>query len=364
MSAIVFATGGTTADARTVEHPWENYQFVTSAAAQALGPLFNDLKVRAVANCLTAGNLWGGFLFAHEICRHLGVKYYPFASVVEHDALSEAVSVGNIDTIICLPSFAERLLTPARKIQLASVRNIFYLGEMFPDTLVDKAQALLPGVIIKPLAYTSQETGPVGFQCAHLSGSHYHIYDHIELVHSSHGGEFNVTVRYPEKKHLLNHTMGDVGILERNFRCPCGQTGDVLHLHGRIPTSRNILGTSISIHEFALVLSEGSGRLVSDTDLQLVEVDHHEHGLGLVLMVSERVLNSFDAIDTWLKSSPLISELISDSLYFHVFIADKRSFLTSETTHKIKTFIRTQTRPVEDKASYLVIKDVDNHQGT
>ncbi|ECX7631550.1 hypothetical protein NBF03_004277 [Salmonella enterica] len=158
--------------------------------------------------------------------------------------------------------------------------------------------------------------------------------------------------------------MGDVGILERNFRCPCGQTGDVLHLHGRIPTSRNILGTSISIHEFALVLSEGSGRLVSDTDLQLVEVDHHEHGLGLVLMVSERVLNSFDAIDTWLKSSPLISELISDSLYFHVFIADKRSFLTSETTHKIKTFIRTQTRPVEDKASYLVIKDVDNHQGT
>ncbi|EHU4633251.1 hypothetical protein KY827_004621, partial [Salmonella enterica] len=65
MSAIVFATGGTTADARTVEHPWENYQFVSSAAAQALGPLFNDLKVRAVANCLTAGNLWGGFLFAH-----------------------------------------------------------------------------------------------------------------------------------------------------------------------------------------------------------------------------------------------------------------------------------------------------------
>lgn len=80
-------------------------------------------------------------------------------------------------------------------------------------------------------------------------------------------------------------------------------------------------------------------------------------------MVSERALNSFDAFDIWLKSSPLISELISDSLYFHVFIADKRSFLTSETTHKIKPFIRTLTSPVVDKASYLAIKDVDSHHG-
>lgn len=355
MSAIVFATGGTTTDARTVEHPWENYQFVTSAAAQALRPLFRDLQVRTVANCLTAGNLWGGFLFAHEICRHLEVKYYPFASVVEHDALCEAIYVGTIDTIICLPSFAERLLIPERKAQLASVRNIFYLGEMFPDSLVVKTQKLLPGVCIKPLAYTSQETGPIGFQCTHLSSTRYHIYEHVDLVCSPVSGEFSVTVKYPGQSHLLDHTMGDVGVLERNVLCPCGHTGDVLHLHGRLPTSRNILGTSVSIHEFARVLSEDSGP-VSDTDLQLVEVDYEDQGLGLVLMVCRRSQLSANTIGDRLRSSPLIRELINDALYFHVFIADKRTFLKSESTHKIKPFIRTRCRPAEENASCLKIK--------
>lgn len=355
MSAIVFATGGTTADARTVEHPWENYQFVTSAAAQALRPLFRDLDVNAVANCLTVGNLWGGFLFAHEICRHLAVKYYPFASVVEYDALCDAVCASSIDTIICLPSFAERLLIPDRKAQLASVRNIFYLGEMFPDSLVEKAQKLLPGVCIKPLAYTSQETGPIGFQCTHLSGTCYHIYEHVDLVCSPVSGEFSVTVRYPGQRNLLNHTMGDVGVLERNLLCPCGHTGDVLNLQGRIPTSRNILGTLVSIHEFAHVLSEGSVS-ICDTELQLVEVDYEEQGLGLILMVCQTLQLSADTIADRLKSSPLIRELINDALYFHVFIAEKQMFLKSETTHKIKPFIRTKFRPAEENASCLILR--------
>lgn len=72
MSAIVFATGGTTADARTVEHPWENYQFVTSTAAHALRPLFRDLQVRTVANCLTAGNLWADFCLPMKFAVILG----------------------------------------------------------------------------------------------------------------------------------------------------------------------------------------------------------------------------------------------------------------------------------------------------
>ncbi|WP_338625859.1 hypothetical protein [Agarivorans sp. OAG1] len=356
MSAIVFATGGTTGNARIVEHPWDNYQFVTSSAAQVLRPLFMDLQARTVANCLTAGNLWGGFLFAHEICRHLGVKYYPFASVVEHDTLCEAICTGNIDTIMCLPSFAERLFSEKRKEQLASIRNIFYLGEMFPDSLVEKIQKLLPDVCIKPLAYTAQETGPVGFQCSHLSGTHYHIYDHIDLVCSPVSGELSVTVRYPGQSPLLIHSMGDVGVLERNAQCPCGHMGDILHLQGRIPTSRNILGTSISIYEFTRVLSEGSDHSISDTDVQLVEVDYEEQGLGLVLMVCQRSQVSAETISERLKLSPLIRELINDALYFHVLIAEKRTFLKSESTHKVKPFIRTRYQPAEENAVCLVIK--------
>ncbi|ECG1392285.1 TPA_asm: long-chain fatty acid--CoA ligase [Salmonella enterica subsp. houtenae serovar 45:g,z51:-] len=356
MSVIVFATGGTTSKARTIEHPWENYEFVISRAAQALSPLFSGLEVHSVANCLTAGNLWGGFLFAHEICRQLRVRYYPFASVVDCEALCEAVSADAIDTIICLPSFAERLLVPERRTQLASVRNIFYLGEMFPDTLVAKAQRLLPGICIKPLAYTSQETGPIGFQCMHISGNHYHIYKHVNLVQKQPGDEFSVTINYPGRSHLLDHSMGDVGDILRGNTCPCGYTGDSIHLQGRIPTSRNILGTSISIHEFVRTLSDISAGTLTETDLQLVEVEDQAQGLGLVLMVCCNNLIASDQISERLKSSSLIRELINDASYFHVLIAGKHEFLKSETTHKIKPFIRTRIRPAEKTESCLVIK--------
>lgn len=356
MSVIVFATGGTTSNARTIEHPWENYEFVISKAAQALSPLFRELKVYSVANCLTAGNLWGGFLFAHEICRQLRVRYYPFASIVDCDALCEVVGTDAIDTIICLPSFAERLLVPERKAQLASVKNIFYLGEMFPDTLIAKAQRLLPGVCIKPLAYTSQETGPIGFQCMHLSGNHYHIYKHVDLVRKQLSGEFSVTINYPGQSHLLDHSMGDVGDIHKGNTCPCGYLGDSLNLQGRVPTSRNILGTSISIYEFARTLSEISTEPLTDTDLQLVEVENQEQGLGLVLMVCSRSRIASDQISDRLKSSSLIKELISDALYFHVYIADKRAFMKSETTQKIKPFIRTRLPPADESVTCLVIK--------
>lgn len=309
-----------------------------------------------MANCLGAGNLWGGFLFTHEICRLLRVKYYPFASVVDSDTLCESVDAFSINTIICLPGFLERILLPERKDQLSAVRNIFYLGEMFPESLIEKAQRLLPGVCIKPLAYTSQETGPVGFQCSYLVGNQYHIYEHVGLWRNPDSGELSVTVNYPRQSHLLNHMMGDVGDLEQGVSCPCGYRGDVLHLHGRAPGARNILGASISIYEFVRVLSTASAGQLTDVDLQLVELNHEDKGLGLVLMICPRRQIATENIPELLKSSPLIQELINKSLYFHVLIADKNTFLKSEITQKIKPFITTRTLPDKENSVRLIVK--------
>jgi len=356
MSVIVFATGGTTEKSRTVEHPWDNYQFVTATAAQALAPLFRDLSVASVANCLGAGNLWGGFLFAHEICRLLRVKYYPFASIVDSDDLCEAIEIFSIDTIICLPSFLDRVLHSEKKAKLLALKNIFYLGEMFPDSLINKVKRLLPDVCIKPLAYTSQETGPIGFQCSHIDGNHYHIYKHVDLFRNIDSGELSVNINYPQKDNLLNHMMSDVGVLEKDVSCPCGYRGDDLHLHGRIATSRNILGTSISIYEFVRVLSEASADKIKDIDLQLVEVSHEDKGLGLALMICKEKKFNYDNITELLHSSVLIKELIHKSLYFHVIIADKNKFMKSEVTQKIKPFTASTTLPDEKDSIRMFIK--------
>ncbi|MCS1352609.1 hypothetical protein [Mechercharimyces sp. CAU 1602] len=139
--------------------------------------------------------------------------------------------------------------------------------------------------------------------------------------------------------------MSDVGELEKGVLCPCGYRGDVLHLHGRVPTSRNILGTSISIFEFVRVLSVASEEQLTEADLQLIELDHEEKGMGLVLMISHRIGLSTDKVPEILNSSPLIKELISKSIYFRILITDKNDFLKSEITQKIKTFITAKKIP-------------------
>ncbi|WP_415843301.1 AMP-binding protein [Xenorhabdus thuongxuanensis] len=94
------------------------------------------------------------------------------------DTLCEAIDANEIDTIICLPSFLERLLHSGDTGQLSSLRTIFYLGEMFPASLIDKVRQNLQNITIKSLAYTSQETGPIGYQCSSLDGNNYHNFPH------------------------------------------------------------------------------------------------------------------------------------------------------------------------------------------
>ena len=129
MGDIVFATGGTTKNSKLFKHDWECYEFSVSKAAISLEEVFNKLSVCNVANCLTAGNLWGGFLFAHEICRILQLNYYPFTSTVDNDELACLIKAYEIDTIFCLPSFADRLITKSRRDNLISLGNLFFLGE-------------------------------------------------------------------------------------------------------------------------------------------------------------------------------------------------------------------------------------------
>ncbi|EDK0678755.1 hypothetical protein GFW62_23255 [Salmonella enterica] len=356
MSVIVFATGGTTKKSKTIEHPWEHYQYVVSSAAHALSPLFRDLAVTSVANCLGAGNLWGGFLFAHEICKLLKVKYFPFASIVDTDTLCEAIETNEIDTIICLPSFLERLIHSGDTGQLSSLRTIFYLGEMFPASLIDEVGQNLQNITIKPLAYTSQETGPIGYQCSFLDGNNYHIYEHVKLHRNSDSGELSVTVQYPGQSHLPDHKMSDVGQLEKDTLCACGHRGDLLHLHGRIPTARNILGTSISIYEFVHALSACSVEKLTEADLQLVELRNEAQSLGLVLNINKSTQIPPENIPALLNTSPLIKELIGKSSYFHVYITDREHFLRSEIAQKIPPFITSECLLSADNAFRIVIR--------
>ncbi|WP_375685535.1 hypothetical protein [Bartonella sp. TT110JLCBS] len=153
----------------------------------------------------------GGFLFSHEICRLLKVTYYPFASMVDLETLSSAIEEFSIDTIICLPSFADKLITISRKQKLKTLKNLFYLGEAFQAESVSKIKDIILELDIKPLSFTTQETGPIGFQCSKIDGDIYHLYDHIQVKSNPENDELIVSVFYPEDAPLLEHATGDIG---------------------------------------------------------------------------------------------------------------------------------------------------------
>ncbi|ETS30624.1 hypothetical protein BB987_01785 [Photorhabdus temperata] len=356
MVNIVFATGGTTGKSRIIRHSWKKYQFVTHEAAKSLKTVFSDFSVHSVANCLTAGNLWGGFLFAHEICRHLQVNYYPFASVTDSDELSNAIYEYSIDTLICLPSFADKLINEERLQQLTSIRNIFFLGEEFNSSSLSRIKHLLPGVIVKPLAYTSQETGPLGYQCSYLHGNSYHIYEHVKLNNENDNNEIIASILYPDGDHLLNHHTGDTGSLIPVQLCKCGFRGTELTFTGRIASHYNIMGTSISIDEFVSVLSQQCGCDVAISDIQIIVVNQFELGTGIIFLTDARLEISNENLITALESSFLIREIISDSNFFHVWHTNKELFIKSHISEKLKSFITTAKLPRELKGTKVIIK--------
>ncbi|WP_375666311.1 hypothetical protein [Bartonella sp. TT121SHDZB] len=197
----------------------------------------------------------GGFLFSHEICRLLKVTYYPFASMVDLETLSSAIAEFSIDTIICLPSFADKLITISRKQKLKTLNNLFYLREAFQAESVSKIKDIILELDIKPLSFTTQETGPIGFQCSKIDGDIYHLYDHIQVKSNPENDELIVSVFYPEDAPLLEHTTGDIVHIAYDQSCDCGYHGHTLHLKGRTPTFYNIMGTSISVHDFTNVFN-------------------------------------------------------------------------------------------------------------
>jgi phenylacetate-CoA ligase len=358
MSKIVFATGGTTGKSKIVEHDWSMYNFVTEVAAAKFSDLVKAYDIKKIANCFTAGNLWGGFLFAHELCRNAAVHYYPYASAIDCSSLCTEIQNNRIDSLLCLPSFAEKLINESNATELSSLKNILYLGESFSLNSILRIRNILPGIHIKPLAYTSQETGVLGFQCENLEGNDYHVYEHVKIVENENNGELIASLTYSNGISLENHATGDVGNISNSYNCPCGHNGSNVKLTGRLSTHTNILGTSISIYEFVNALRATGNNHIEAGNIQLVTSLIHAKGTSITLLINNKVVIDRKLFKESLLTSPLIKEVISDSSSFVIRVLDKKEFLLSNVSGKIKSFVSVQFESeIPSTGELIIIKE-------
>ncbi|WP_208438428.1 hypothetical protein [Bartonella vinsonii] len=173
-----------------------------------------------------------------------------------------------------------------------------------------KANNIISELRIKPFAYTTQETGPIGFQCFHIYGDVYHLYDHIQVKSNPENDELIVSVFYPDDEPLLEHATGDIANIAHNQSCSCRYRGHTLHFRGRIPAFHNVMGTSISVHDFINVLNLHSCNILA-TDIQLIIINQFEHGVGILLFIDSSCNIKRSILLSSLSSSYLIKDIIN-----------------------------------------------------
>ncbi|HEX3784106.1 MAG TPA: AMP-binding protein [Pseudonocardiaceae bacterium] len=216
-----------------------------------------------VINALTPGDLFGGFGFVDATLGRRGAALLPTGSGMADAHIADLIADLGVEAIVATPSYLEHLYTTVPG-AVAALRTVFYLGDRMSFTAArDIADA---GPAVRSFAYSTTETGPIGFQCGQLAGSDHHVHEDVVIaeVVDEHGrplpdgdeGALVVTVLTETGAALVRYLVGDrATLLPPNGICDCGSGARLLRICGRDATSANIGGTLVTREMFDVALA-------------------------------------------------------------------------------------------------------------
>lgn len=299
---LTLTSGGSTGNRKQITHSWAFNAAIVPLGARMFGE--TDERPEVVINCLTAGEMQGAFQYASAIVQHIGARLLPAGSQMGVQRVAELIQAHKVDTLICTPSFAAALFNheTVGAVQLCSLQWLYYIGESCSKTLQDQLARDWPTLKIRSLGYSSTETGPIGFQCAHLDHGSYHLHADamllevvdpltLQAVAEEKTGEFLLTPLLPDHVPLLRYRIGDRGrILRTVTKCACGSPMPVLALEGRVETSIKLGGALITQSQVLHVLRQLLPQLQA-TDVQ-VQIDRRPEGARMRLVLAEDSLTA------------------------------------------------------------------------
>lgn len=277
---LVLSSGGSTGLRKHVVHSWAFNRVVVELGARGVRAATSEVPERML-NCLTAGELQGAFLFAQGIGETLGACVYPMGWRAEAERLLELIRQDGIDTLVATPSFAVSLLGSDGACAAAcpTLKRVLYIGERFSEDRRALVRERFPELRLLSLGYSSSETGPLGYQCAHQQGADHHVHEdavRVEILAEGSRepappgvpGEVVVTPLAQTDVPLFRYRIGDRGVLLQE-RCACGGSAPVLRLLGRTETSTKIGGALVTKGQVLDFLRRVSAGL-EETDVQVV----------------------------------------------------------------------------------------------
>lgn len=255
-SGLVIRTSGTTSIPRYMYHSWEFTNQVGKLGARGIANLNKNRNLfNRVGNCLLPGDLNGSFSFGHDVFQKLGSLTFPFGANLDREDLINQFNYHKIDTLVGFPSVISDIFQYPN-IEKTSIETILFIGESFGENRKREIKNIKPSIGIKALAYSTSETGPIGYPCHNVDDQTFHIHADtviVEIVDAktekpvSDGveGKILVTALSTTGMALFRYDIGDRGYIEKSA-CSCGDIAPLLKITGRSNQVLVIDGLNIS----------------------------------------------------------------------------------------------------------------------
>lgn len=313
---LVLRSSGTASRPKILYHSWDFTDRVQHLGARGVRAALETPPNR-VANCLFAGDLNGAFLFVQDITRSLPALSFAMG---EYTAPAEAASIieaHGIDTLAASPAYGAELLGGSRDGRPLPLRNFLFIGEPLGAERERMVRSAAPDLAVRSLAYSTSETGPIGYQCRHQTGAVHHVHEDaivLEVIDEAGRpvppgtpGELVVTPLTTSGMALFRYRLGDRGQLLTGA-CSCGSAARSVLLLGRMPNSMTV--DTITFSSDHLMEALAPLGVSSPTDCQFqVLWESHRYRVRLLLSPATPEITT-DMVRTALRGAHELHEVI------------------------------------------------------
>jgi phenylacetate-CoA ligase len=291
---LVVRSSGTAGKTKMMFHSWQSEWQVNYLGARGVRASLRA-PARRIANCMTPGELNGAFLFVYGLSRYLRALNFPLGSTTAPAEVADLIAEHGIDVLVAAPAYGTELITSTPAEKLSSLRAYLYLGEAIGRARRNAIRETAPALDVRSLSYSTNETGPIGYQCRHADDNTHHVHEDVvvvevvdeagERVPPGTTGEVIVTKLADAGMLLFRYRIGDRGYLGTEA-CACGSAAQLLTLAGRTTQSLNVDVWVISSDQ---LMSGLAGLGITDpADCQL-QVHWDVAAYRLRLLLSHRV---------------------------------------------------------------------------
>ncbi|WP_396925812.1 phenylacetate--CoA ligase family protein [Mycolicibacterium sp.] len=311
---LVLRSSGTASRPKVLYHSWDFTDRVGHLGVRGVRAAL-PTRPSKVANCLWPGDLNGAFLFVQDITRSLPALSFAMGELTATADAAAVIAAHGIDTLVASPAYGAELVAGTRDLPL---RNFLFIGESLGTERERVVRSAAPTLTIRSLAYSTSETGPIGYQCHHQTGSVHHIHEDAVLlevidetgrpVPAGTPGELVITPLTTSGMALMRYRLGDRGQLLSDA-CPCGSAVRSVKLLGRMPNSMTVDTITFSSDHLLAALAGLDVHQPSDCQFQVLWEDHR-YRVRLLLSPATPEATTTEAVLTALRHAHEIHEII------------------------------------------------------